>query len=254
MKSYLLAITLLVALAGCSSAGPDHNPEVEPGVYRFDFETGSQGWEAIFVGIPVDKEKGDNLAERVETESTHRSLPPEVEGGQALFIRGYTGSPGMGLHFKRQVEGLEPEATYRVHFDVGFASNIPLGCGGYGGYPGDDSVTALVASTEPTRQLKEGRYVNTYVFSSAFLEEVGLAHQSKWPYLGTVGIDGISCEEAQERGYPYRLKRLESEPEYWTVTPDEAGRAWLLVGTVTDASMEVGFYYDEITVRFEEQE
>jgi hypothetical protein len=245
-----IALLVLVVFAGCSSSGPEFDPQVQPGVFEFDFETGRQGWVPIFVGIPKDKEGGEDLASQVETESDHRSLPDEVEKeGQALFSSGFIGSPEMGLYFKRRIDGLTPDTEYRVRFEVSFASNIPSNCGGFGGIPGTDPVLALAVQPEPVRIVEEGELVDKYQFNEPVRNLVDARKEAAT--LGEVGIDDLSCEDARARGWPYRMKQLEGGEGLKTVRTNEAGRAWVLVGTITNVSQQVSFYYDEITVRFE---
>jgi hypothetical protein len=245
-----IALLVLVVFAGCSSSGPEFDPQVQPGVFEFDFETGRQGWVPIFVGIPKDKEGGEDLASQVETESDHRSLPDEVEKeGQALFSSGFIGSPEMGLYFKRRIDGLTPDTEYRVRFEVSFASNIPSNCGGFGGIPGTDPVLALAVQPEPVRIVEEGELVDKYQVTEPVRNLVDARKEAAT--LGEVGIDDLSCEDARARGWPYRMKQLEGGEGLKTVRTNEAGRAWVLVGTITNVSQQVSFYYDEITVRFE---
>lgn len=258
LRFAVLMLYLPLALwAGCSGAGPDYDPEIEPGVFQFDFETGTQGWEPIFTGIPVDKENGGDYTEHVETETGHRSLPEEVDERQkALFIHGFTGSSGMGLFFKRRIEGLTPGATYQVHFEVKMATRVPSGCLGAGGGSGSTLAIAAAVATEPARTLEEGRYINTYVFEKATKEALDFPFsfsEEAPPVLGTT-INGIPCGEAQDRGNPFRMKRFDSGSDFWTVRADESGRVWLLVGTWSVHQGPLSYYYDEITVRFEKRE
>jgi len=242
----------LVVFAGCSSpTGPEFDPEVRPGVFQFDFETGWQGWAPIFVGIPINKEEGDDLAE-VDTVSDHRSLPDGVgKNDDALFFSGSTGSAGMRLFFKRHIEGFEPGTTYRVQFDVEIASQAPVNCIGAGGSSGATRVAAAAIPVEPDRKIEKGRLVNTYVFNTAVEKALDLSGPaSEPPNIGTIA-NGISCAEAHEMGLPWRLKRLQSGSNFWRVTADESGSVWLLVGIWTGFEGRVSLYFSEVTARFE---
>lgn len=247
--NYLSCLSILLILplwSGCSLFGSEssYNPEVEPGVYRFDFETEAQGWTPIFVGYFVGGEEGFNLS------VDHRSLPEQIDGEQkGLFISGDNQSDGLGMHFKRRIEGLEANTLYRLTFEVEIASQVGSGCGGLGGSPGESvNVVAAALSTEPAKT-KEG---NVYDFNKAVQKELRLPYdQSQPPVLGNIAND-LSCEESLDRGQPFRLKRLESTSDYWTVRTDEAGRAWLLVGTSSGFEGITSLYYNEITVYFEQ--
>jgi len=245
----LLSAFLFPLLAGCSLFGSDsaYDPEVKPGVYRFDFETGSQGWESIFVGYFVGGE------DDFELDSDHRALPDPLDTGQgALFMSGDNQSDGLGMHVKRRIEGLEPDAHYQVAFEVEIASQVGTGCVGGGGPPGEGvSVVTAALSAEPTKvRAEEG---NAYVFNEAVARALGVPYdRTQPPLLGNIAND-LSCEESFERGEPFRLKRLESVQDFWRVQADEEGGVWLLVGTTSAFEGKTSLYYNEITVRFEPQ-
>jgi len=242
-----IALLVLAVFTGCSSSGPEFDPEVQPGVFEFDFETGRQGWEPIFVGVPKDKEGGEDLAVN-EIESDHRALPDEVEKeGKALFAHGFTGTPGLGLFFRRRVTGLAPGTRYRVSFEVEIASDVGEGCFGTGGSPSSTRIHTVAVPRKPTRDVKERRLTDVYVFDD---EATAEAMASPTSALGTIA-NGLPCKKAHEMGKPFRLKTLSSEPNFWTVTTGEKGEVWLLVGSITAFNGKVSLYYNEITVRFE---
>lgn len=251
LATALLALTVLV---GCSSpAGPEFDPEIQPGVFQFDFETGWQGWDPIFVNIPKDKEEGDDLAE-VRTKTEHRSLPDEVkEGGKAIFVFGASGWSGMTFFLKRQIDGFEPGQTYRVQFEVEIASDSPTGCAGAGGPMGAARVAGAAVPVEPVREIKERRHVNEYVFNEPVAQVLNFEETvpSEPPFMGNI-MNGIPCEEGLEMDRPWRMKRLESGTNFWTVTADETGSVWLMTGFWTSHIGPTHLYFSEITVRFEE--
>lgn len=249
--SLLTAVFVLIGVAGCSLSSPEFDPEIKPGVFQFNFETGWQGWEPIVVGIPFNKENGEDLAD-VETKSEHRSLPAEVEeDGNAIFFFGDTSWVGMSLFLKRRIEGLRPGTTYRVQFEVEIASQTPENCLGAGSSSG--RVVVAAESMEPVRDVRERRTVNEYVFNEPiarslnFEETIGSLEP---PIMGTID-NGIPCAEAHEMGLPWRLKRLESGPDFWRVTADKSGSVWLLAGLWTAHLGPTRFYFNEITARFE---
>jgi len=246
-------LSLFIVSAGCSSTGPDYDPEVEPGVYRFDFETGAQGWEALFVGVPVESNEYTDL--EVLPTSDHRSLPKGIDrDGKALFVTGESNGPGMGLYLKRSIEGLTPGATYDVYFDVKMATQTPNCLIGIGGGSGGTRAVAAAISEEPTRIREDGRYVDMYVLDEGSESDLDFPPSSSEPSVLGTTANGIPCEQAREMNYPWRLKRLKSGSEAWSVKANENGKVWVLVGTWSAYYNPLSFYYDEIAVRFEEQE
>ena len=225
----LAALSLL--LAGCDGSGAE-GPPPEPRSFRFSFEEGRQGWEALFTAVFVGRE------DYFELESGRRRLPRSLDTTRwGLYISGYNHSDGLNMRFKNRVEGLQPGATYEVSFEVAFATKAPSGCLGVGGAPGESvRVTAFASRSEPTRVVEDGDW--------------RLRVEGEPLRLGNVA-NGISCEEAQRRGSPYQMKRLESKAETASVTADEQGRVWLLVGTSSAFEAATSLYYDEIVAVFE---
>jgi hypothetical protein len=117
-----LLTTACAVLAACGDRGPTQ-PSNDPITFSFDFNAGEQGWIADFVDFPTDRE-GD-----VGFVSDHRSLPPPLDGaGKALYHEGLNLSDDLFMYYKRQVDGLEPGASYRVTFHVGFATRLGRDC------------------------------------------------------------------------------------------------------------------------------
>jgi len=243
----LLSAFLFPLLASCSLFGSDsaYDPEVEPGVYQFDFETGSQGWESLFAAYFVE------YADQFELEADHRSLPASLDASQeALFISGNNASDALYMFFKRHIEELKPNTTYQVAFEVEIASQVGTGCVGGGGAPGESvDVMGLALPSEPTKVEQE----TMYVLNESTRESIRTDwERERSSLLGNITND-LSCEESFERGGPFRLKRLESAQDFWRVQADEEGGVWLLVGTSSGFEGKTSLYYNEITVRFEAQ-
>jgi hypothetical protein len=60
------------------------------------------------------------------------------------------------MYLKTRVSGLEPSAPYQVSFIVEFATDVPTGCGGAGGSPGESVyVKAGASSVEPSSSVDQ---------------------------------------------------------------------------------------------------
>src|SRR4051812_24914357 len=111
----------------------------------FDFSNGAQGWTAEFADYPVGSGSFYELA------SGYRSLPAPLNSRGGFFISGNNHSDDLFMYIKRQVTGFEPNTDYEVSLIVEFATDVPAGCGGVGGSPGESVfVKAGASSIEPT--------------------------------------------------------------------------------------------------------
>jgi hypothetical protein len=239
LASATFALAVLLACAGCDSEGATPEPQT----FRYDFEEGPQSWETIFSAYPAGRE------DFYELESGHRRLPAPLDTtAKALYLSGDNHSDALKMLLKREVEGLQPGATYEVSFEISLATNAPSGCVGAGGAPGEGVIVAALASRfEPVTALNEfgDREINEDLLRRAG----STLNQAK---IGDVA-NGLKCTEALRQGLPYRMKQVECKgaEEHWTMIADEEGRAWLLVGTRSGFESITSLYYDEIVAVFE---
>ncbi len=66
-----------------------------------------------------------------------RPLPAPLQPSPALFLGGDNRSDDLFMFYKAHVGGLLPGASYFVRFEVEVATNVPMGCVGIGGAPGE---------------------------------------------------------------------------------------------------------------------
>jgi hypothetical protein len=185
--------------------------------YAFDFSLAAPGWEPGFAQVSVAQE------DSVRFVGEHRSLPePLGPTRKALYQSGFNASDDLLMYFKRQLQGLEPGATYEVAFEVGIVSNRHTGCDiGVGSLV---SVKAGAAPVEPTRLVVDGYYIlNVDTGSGAFTD--GTAALS----LGDIrnGLPGCPTDQAAQ----YAERTLTSGSRTLTVTAASDGSVWLLIAT-----------------------
>jgi hypothetical protein len=232
----LLAGGLLPGLLGCgdSLAGPGDMVTVS-----FDFTTSDHGWTADFAEFFPDQ------AERMELVAGHETLPEGIgRTGKGLYIAGFNISDDLFMFWKRQVQGLEPMTTYRVSFEVEFASNAPSGCFGAGGPPAE-AVYMKVGATvvEPVVELVEdadGHYYHVNIDKS---NQSGCGEDAF--VIGTIGTTNEDCFE-----WKWELVTLASTVDY-RVTTDASGKVWLLVGTDSGFEALTELYYTRFKAVFE---
>lgn len=200
-----------------------------------NFSRGSNGWLAGFTDYSLQTTDLRFLAEL-------RPLPEEVDTTHAgFYVQSVNRSDDVFMFLKRIVEsadGLAPNQTYRVSFDLQLASNAPSGCSGVGGAPGESVyLKAGAMLDEPLAMLSGG-----VVTLSA--DKGQQAHGGKdAAVIGNVA-NGTPCTGAAQ---PYvSLRRVSSEA---TISADQRGSLWLLVGTDSGFEGLTGLYYQSITTR-----
>ncbi len=125
--------------------------------YRvFNFSNDHQGWTADFTDYPVGAESFYELAWGWE------NFPPsEGDKGftKGLFLSGNNHSDDLFMFIKRQIDGLKPNSTYNLLFEVTLASKVPEGTTGIGGSPGESVYVKVGASSEePKKTALSGHY------------------------------------------------------------------------------------------------
>lgn len=228
----------MAGVLGCLVACA-HNP-IEPPMpgLDFDFSDGSQGWVAQFSDYPP----GDDSF--YELSSGYRPLPAPLNTRSGLFISGHNHSDDLFMYLKRRVSGFEPTTNYQVSFVVEFATDVPTGCGGIGGSPGESVfVKAGASNVEPTSVVDQLGWLRM---------NIDKGNQSQGG-VNAIVIGNIAnstlCEQNIRR---YEIRQLRS-PEPVLVTTDGAGSAWLLVGTDSGFEGVTSLYYTRITSEFSKE-
>ena len=225
-------VTMLVlavgswCLTGCSDTGTVG--------YDFQFSRGPQGWVELFADYPADNEGIFDLV------ADYRPLPEPLNTSQsALYIAGTNRSDDLWMQYQTQVS-LPANTTYMVSFDVEIATNVPSGCTGVGGAPGEGvTVKAGVSVIEPDRELDAAGWWRMNV------------HKGSQTQGGedAVVIGDLANSLPCEQGFVWQLKRLGGPP--MTFTTDSTGRAWLFVGTDSGFESRSAVYYTRLTAQFE---
>jgi hypothetical protein len=225
---------LFASFVACTS---DTVEPPRPGL-DFDFSDGAQGWAAQFADYPPGDDAFYELA------SGYRRLPAPLNTRSGFFISGNNHSDDLFMYLKRQVTGFEANTNYQVSFIVNFATDVPTGCGGVGGSPGESVFVKAGASTvEPTSDLDQLGWLRM---------NIDKGNQSQGGVnalvIGNVANSTL-CEQNIRR---YEIKQLRS-PRSLLVTTDGAGSAWLFVGTDSGFEAVTSLYYTRITAEFSKE-
>jgi hypothetical protein len=221
----------VLAVGSCCLAGCSDTDSV---VYDFQFSRGPQDWVELFADYPANNEGIFDLV------ADYRPLPDPLDASRsALYIAGTNRSDDLWMQYKTQVS-LSADAIYRVSFDVEIATNVPSGCTGVGGAPGEGvTVKAGVSVIEPDRELDAAGW---------WRMNVDKGNQTA-PGEDAVVIGDLASSRPCDEGFVWERKRLGGPP--MTFTTDSTGRAWLFVGTDSGFESRSAVYYTRFTARFE---
>lgn len=161
----------------------------------------------------------------MELTSGYRALPESVAPADSgLFVSAVNHSDDVKMLFRRRVEGLQPNTPYRLRFTVRFATNVPSGCVGIGGAPGESVKVLADASPVRPEPVVQGPSDDYYVLNVQHHEDPGEWYENA--IIGDIS-NSQECEEDPE----YEIKQLTSDEVHDTVITNENGEAWLLFGT-----------------------
>ena len=172
-------------------------------------------------------------------------IKPSCHG---LKISGNNHSDDLFMYTYKQLNGLKANTTYHVSFSLELASNAPIDSTGVGGSPGSSVYVKIGAVTQ-----KPDRYIDNAGYYRMKLDKGDQALDGKDMLLiGTVGVD--THDEI------YRIKTLPYQPttemhdklEHYTVTTDEKGMLWLIVGTDSGYESTSTLFYTNVIASFKE--
>jgi hypothetical protein len=201
-----------------------------------DFRQGADGWQAAFA------EYGDPTF--ADLQSGLRPLPAELkETGTGFLLSSINRSDDTFMFLKRRLGAdakLNADQLYQAVFDIRFASDVPTGCGGIGGAPGEHVVMKAGATS-----------IEPIATPPAYRLNVDKGNQSNDGPAGSVLgniANGIPCsvEALKERTF-VSLWRSHAHPT--VVRTDFQGQLWLMVGTDSGFEGETTLYYENIRVR-----
>ncbi len=223
-----VCLCLLPLLAACNNDDPQ--------TVRIDFTQGTQGWVAGFADYPVGQ---DGF---FELEADYRALLSPLNTSQnAQYISGNNHSDDLWMYYKGQVAGLDANRGYAVRFEVEIATNVPNGCIGVGGAPGEGvTVKAGASTSEPEAIVIGGDWrMNVDKGQQTNGGDDALA-------IGDVA-NTVPCGEPPR----WELKQLSSGLESLQVQTDGSGSVWLFVGTDSGFEATTSIYYTWVVATFE---
>ncbi len=211
--------------------------------FEYDFETGMEGWAAVFADYPIGNEEAMNLSYK------HTALPANLpQNRMALEISGANTSDDLVMMVKKKITGLKPNTVYDITFDMNLASQYPENSVGIGGSPGSSVVLKVGAVQEEPKAIEGdlGYAANVPNWDNRTPLVKG-ERTDDVVVIGNIGIEG------DESVYEI-INRNNREPDLsFSKKTDSQGELWVMVGTDSGFEGPTTLYYDAIYVYFTEK-
>jgi hypothetical protein len=201
--------------------------------YSFDFTTSEEGWTGDFADYP----QNDSVAFGLQLK--HEPLPENLsKTRKGITASGNNLNDDLFMFVKRKITGLSPNTSYKVLFNVKFASNAPTGSFEFGGAPGESVIMKAGASvSEPVKTLVSGIYrMNIDKGNRA----VGGADMLT---IGNIGVAATTTQYTE-------VFRNNNSSNPFQVTTNTNGEVWVIIGTDSGYSGTTTIYYTAVDILF----
>jgi len=202
--------------------------------FTYTFDDDEEGWITGFADLPADYDPAI-----YELDSEWRELPDDLDG-YGIYMQGHNRSDDLFMFLKRQVDGLEPGATYQATFRLILASSVPPGLSGIGGSPGESVYVKVGATTEePLIVEDDAGWLRMNIDKGNQASE-----GEDMINIGDMANPNLTPETAGS----YELMEQNSVGREFELTADQDGVLWFIAGTDSGFEGLTTLYYDTITI------
>ena len=223
------SLSIAAAIGMSILAGTAAAKETTAGL-TFDFNQNDGGFTPIFSDYPNEQ----GVEEFYELRSGHEEVPI-AEAGKGLFLSGNNHSDDLFMGYYKDLSGLVPETEYQFTVRFQLATNVENDMIGIGGAPGESVfVKCGVASKEPENSLDSLNHFRLNIDKGS--QSTGGADM--------IVVGNLAKKEINRPG-EYEFNEIETKVIART---DEAGTAYLVIGTDSGFEGVTSFYLDDISV------
>jgi uncharacterized protein (TIGR02145 family) len=205
--------------------------------FSYSFSTDQEGWTHGFSDYPIGEE------DFYELDFYWSPLPQPLNTDEnSLYITGNNHSDDLFMFIKKQITGLSPNTTYQITIEVEFASIYMTNGMGVGGAPGE-GVTMKAGAT-----LYEPDTINgfDYLGYDGWIMNLDKCNQTcPGPDMDTIGHVGVA-----DTTTVYTLKTNNNISHPFTITTDDNGTVWIIIGTDSGFEATTSLYYNQINIVF----
>ena len=222
----------LMAVTACEVDKKDNEPDV-----TFDFQwrwiADDSNVKAGFSDYPVGQDQFYELA------SGWEALPTPL-AGKAFKLRGNNHSDDLFMFAKRKLTGLQKNARYDVHYTLKIASNAGKGCVGVGGAPGEGVTLKIGLTRNEPLSIQNG---------SNWLMNVDKGNQSVGG-ADAIAVGNLATVESNcNNNATWMFKTIDNHLSKFTVSTDDKGELWLLLGSDSGYEAVSTFYIADVLVQ-----
>lgn len=231
-----LPLTRLTTLQGTSCFAEEQFSQQ----FIYSFERGAVDFTPVFADLPADYDPNS-----YELDFRHEQLPAPLWGYSGLRLTGHNRSDDLAMLIKSPIRGLQPSTVYRVEIDAEIASNVPQGCFGVGGSPGEGVYVKLGAvGIEPNAVIDS---------SDNWLRlNIDYGNQSEsGAHARVVGNLANSQQCDAGANVLWELKRVSTEGQKIFAQTDENGTLWVFAGTDSAFEGLTQYYLTTLRIRVE---
>jgi hypothetical protein len=216
-------VGLLAFLSGCDYS----DQPITVFSISVPFSETDQEWTADFADYP----ENDSIA--YELYADHDLLPENLNSTgeiMGLHISGKSTNRDLFMFIKGKISGLLPNTTYELLFTVKVASNTPSSVG--------ENVKLKVGATliEPRKELQAGVY----------RMNINKGNQAEG---GSDMITIGNVVSTSTTGFAI-ITRTNSSKNDFTITTDETGEIWIVIGTESGIDGLTELFYTQVDVSF----
>ena len=223
------SLSIAAAIGMSILAGTAAAKETNTGV-GFDFNQNDGGFTPIFSDYPNEQ----GVEEFYELRSGHEEVPI-ADAGKGLFLSGNNHSDDLFMGYFKELSGLAPETEYQFTVRFKLATNVENDMIGIGGAPGESVfVKCGVASEEPENRLDSLNHFRLNIDKGS--QSTGGADM--------IVVGNLAKKEINRPG-EYEFNEIETKVIART---DEAGTAYLVIGTDSGFEGVTSYYLDDISV------
>lgn len=207
----------------------------------FSFQRSMMSFTPIFADLP------QNANETYEIDSAWERLPPPLESRLGIRMTGNNRSDDLAMLIARPIAGLEPNALYRVELEAELASNVPRGCVGAGGSPGESVYLKLGLSDIAPAAVPVQEGPETMLRLNI---DYGVQSQDGANAI-VVGDMATTAPPSQCPQSDWELKTISTQGRHFGGRSDAQGRLWVLVGTDSAFEGLTTVYFTGLRVRLQ---